>query len=320
MVIAVPGIAVAQNSPALSDTTDKVVRSIRFVGNEHVSDNTLEELIRTHTNREFLGIPRFTPWYFIWQLTGTFGEPPALLNHATVVNDIERIEQYYQSIGFLNAAVDTSIVEFKEDRVEVSFLISEGHPFTIKTLRYTGMPQFKDSTKVPNFLKESPLTSKPLNDSTYLVNERYSENSLTQERLRIINFLKNNGYAAVQRDSVNVLIKTDSTNQYRLHALFAIDSGQKYTFGDLYISLAGPGDEINYQEKDTVSRAPVTKGDNSIYLRKEKSAQTDFSLLTDQILFTPGATFNNALYIRTINEFQNLGMLTVNQFGLSKDG
>src|SRR5699024_10347189 len=143
------------------------------------------------------------------------------------------------------------------------------------------------------FLKESPLTSKQLNDSTYLVNERYSENKLTAERLRIISFLKNNGYAAVKRDSVNVLIKPDSTNQYQLHALFTIDSGQKYTFGDLYISLAGPGDELNYQQKDTVSRPPITKGDNSIYLRKEKSAQTDFSLLTDQILFTPGATFDN---------------------------
>lgn len=315
-----PEIGLAQNNSILSDATDKVVRAIRFVGNDHVQDNTLEELIRTSTNREFLGIPRFTPWYFIWQLTGKFGEPPALLNRAKLANDIERIKQYYRSIGFLNAMVDTNIVEFKEDRVEVSFLINEGHSFAIQTVSYTGIPSFKDSTRVPNFLKASPFTDERINDTTYFVNKRYSENSLTAERIRIITFLKNNGYAAVQRDSVNVLIKKDSTNQYQLHSLFTIDSGQKYTFGDLYISLAGPDNLLNYQQEDTVSQAPLTIGDNSIFLRKEKSAQTDFSLLTDQILFKPGAIFDNSLYVRTVNEFQNLGMLTINQFGLSEEG
>ncbi len=113
----------SQTNTASSDTTDKVVRIIRFAGNDNVNNNTLETLIRTQTNREFLGIPRFTPWYFIWQLTKKFGEAPSYLNRETVGNDIERIRRYYQSIGFLEASVDTNIVEFKENRVEVSFLI-----------------------------------------------------------------------------------------------------------------------------------------------------------------------------------------------------
>lgn len=312
--------ALSQNIPSESDTTDKVVRIIRFVGNDNVKDNTLETLIRTHTNREFLGIPRFTPWYFIWKITKKFGEQPALLNRGTVANDIERIKQYYKTVGFLEATVDTNIVEFKKDRVEVSFLIDEGPAFTIETLGFAGLPEMGDSTRVTRFLDRSPLTRGRINDTTYVVDRRYSENKLNEERSRIITFLKNNGYAAVQRDSVNVLVKHNADNKYKLDALFTIDSGKKYTFGDLYIRLGGPGDSLQYNQSDTVRQTPMTVNNNSIYLQKERAAQTKFSLLTDQILFQPGATFNNSLYIRSVNKFQNLGMLTIRQFGLSKDG
>lgn len=310
----------AQTSPAQSDTTDKVIRIVRFVGNDNVKDNTLKTLIRTQTNREFLGIPRFTPWYFIWQLTNQFGEPPIYLNRTTVGNDIERIQQYYKTIGFLEATVDTNIVEFKEDRVEVSFLIEEGNPFSIRTLSYSGMPEFEDTTKVPRFLNGSRLTGDRINDSTYTVEQRYSENQLNEERSRIINFLKDNGYAAIQRDSVNVLIKHDTTDRHQMDALFTIDAGKKYMFGDLFMSLQGPDDSETYDNHDTLRGPPHTMNNKNIYLEKEESAQTKFNLLTNQILFKPGDTFNNSLYIRSVNELQNLGMLSIRQFGLSEDG
>lgn len=312
--------AISQNNAVVSDTTDNVVRVIRFVGNENVKGSTLESLIRTQTNREFLGISRFTPWYFIWKLTKNFGEPPVYLNRTTVANDIERIEQYYKTVGFLETEVDTNIVEFKKNKVEVSFLINEGNPFSIKTVGYAGMPEFEDSTLVPDFLRDSRLTKDQINDSTFVMEEQYSENRLNEERSRIITFLKNNGYAAIQRDSVNVLVKRDSADQYQLDALFSIKSGNKYKFGDLFINLGGPEDSTTYNESDTLSGPPFTINDKAIYLQKEKSAQTRFSLLTDQILFEPGQTFNNSLYIRTVNEFQNLGMMSIRQFGLSEDG
>ena len=320
LLLGIPELGKAQNNTAESDTTDKVVRIIRFVGNDNVKDNTLETLIRTQTNREFLGIPRFTPWYFIWKLTKNFGEPPALLNRATVANDIERIRQYYKTVGFLEATVDTNIVEYKQDKVEVSFLIEEGPAFSIKTLSYTGLPEFEDSTKTIQFMRRSPLTRDRINDSTFTVKQQYSENQLSEERNRIITFLKNNGFAAVQRDSVNVLIKRDTANQHQLDALFTINKGKKYRFGDVYISLRGPDDSLSYNQHDTLSQSPFTINNKNIFLEKEQSSQTKFSLLTDQVLFKPGQVFDNSLYIRTINEFQNLGMMSIRQFGLSEDG
>src|SRR5699024_9169203 len=229
-------------------------------------------------------------------------------------------ERYYQTIGFFETTVDTNIVEFKENRVEVSYLIDEGQPSTIKTIGYSGMPAFEDSTRIPDFYDDSPLTREQINDSTYTYNSRYNENELNEERNRIINFLKNNGYADAKKHSIAVLMTRSADDKYHLDVLFTIDSGRKYTFGDLYISLAGPDNTTEFTQNDTLSAPEHAIGNNKIYLKKEPSTHAKFSLLTDQILFKPGETFNNERYIRTVNEFQNLGMLTVQQFGLSKDG
>lgn len=303
------------------EPTDKVVRSVRFVGNDNVKDQTLETLIRTQTNREFLAIPRFTPWYFLHQLTDKIGEPPSLLDRQVVSTDIERINRYYQTRGFLDASVDTNIVEFKKDRVEVSFLIEEGQRSSISSITYAGMPEFEeDTTSVKEFYESSELTAEQVDDSTYQVDKPYMEEEISAERRRIINFLRNNGYAAVQQDSISVQAKRTGSDDYEIDLLYTINPGQTYTFGDVFINLTGPDQETNYEQQDTLSSNPYTTGGKTIYLQKKKSAQSKFDLLTDQLLFKPGDTFNNDLYLRTINEFQNLGMLNIRQFSLSEDG
>jgi hypothetical protein len=89
------------------ENEEKVVRKIRFAGNDNVRNRTLRTLIRTRTNREMLGISRFTPWYYVHQLTGRFGESPVYLDRETVRNDMERIRLYYENIGYFEATVES---------------------------------------------------------------------------------------------------------------------------------------------------------------------------------------------------------------------
>ncbi|MDZ7693899.1 MAG: hypothetical protein U5K69_22725 [Balneolaceae bacterium] len=72
------------------------------------------------------------------------------------------------------------------------------------------------------------------------------------------------------------------------------------------MNLRGPDSNIEYNQQDTLTGEPYTTEGKRIYLQKEESAQTRFSLLTDQLLFMPGQIFDNNLYVRTVNEFQNL--------------
>jgi outer membrane protein assembly factor BamA len=326
LLLCTPGMIYSQNNRPQTqspDSTELVIRRVNIEGNDNVKTSVLEGLIRTKMNRELLGIPGFTPWFYIWQLTESFGEQPTLLNYETLSTDLERVTRYYNSIGFLEAAADTSINPYEKNKVKIVFNIEENERSYIESVAYSGLPDsaFSQPEEKINFYKSSKLTEEQINDSTYKADLPYLENQLDLERSRIINFLKNNGYAAIQPDSVSALIKRDSTSDHQLDVLYLINPGQKYTFGDLSIKLAGPGTDtlFTYQQNDTLRGKPFTLNNKAIYLEKEESAQSRFSLLTDQILFKPGDTFNQNRYVRTINEFQNLGMVSIRQFGLSQD-
>ena len=304
----------------VADNTEDVIRRIRFSGNDEVKDRTLETLVRTKTNREFLGIKGFTPWYFIWRASsGRFGEPPVYLNRQMVANDMERIRLYYESLGFMEVRVDTTIIEYREERVEVSFIIEEGRASKIQTVSYSGFPQ-PGNRAAFNFFRESPLTGQQINDTTFVVNQQYNSSALSTEQQRIITYLKNNGYASVQRDSVIALVKEDAADRYMLDVQFRIKAGSLYRFGDIHIQLVDTEPQDNFTQKDTLSGPPFTTDTtNAIYLTKEPGAQSKFDLLSDQILFKPGQIYDHSLYMETVNEYQSLGMLYIQRFGQSAD-
>lgn len=300
--------------------SDLVVRIVRFSGNQNISNSTLSTLVRTDNNREFLGIPRFTPWYYLWQLLRV-GESPSYLDREMVANDIERIEVYYENLGYFEAQVDTSIIEYKEDRVEVSFIIDEGLRSKLKSVSYTGLPEFDEPELTDQFFANSEFSGSFVNDSTFAADEPYLLQKLRREQTRIITFLKNNGYAAVQRDSVHALVKPVDGNSTLYDILFTIQPGSYYIFGDVHIQLKGPANEdsTEFEETRTFSGEPYTKPGFTIYTKKQKSAQSRYSPLTEQIRYTPGTTFDQSAYLRSVNSFQNLGMMITNRFALHEN-
>ncbi len=314
-------ISVAQNNESSDeDDQEQIVRIVRFTGNDAVSNRALSTLVRTRNNREFLGIPRFTPWYYIHQLVGV-GESPALLDRDTVGSDVERIRLYYENLGYFEASVDTTIIEFRPGRYEVSFIIEEGNPSRLRSVSYTGFPDFDDEDElVKDFISESLYSGRSENDSTFRVNEPYRAQKLRQEQTRIIDFLKNNGFAAVQRDSVRALVKRDQEDPYTMDVLYSIRPGEFYTFGDVHIQLAGPDGNGEYEQSMMVDNPRHAEQGFAIYMDKQDAANTEFDLLTDQLQFRAGDSFDQSAYLRSVNSYQNLGMLLINRFGLNEDG
>lgn len=310
-----PSLTFAQQNQD-SENTEDVIRKVRFSGNEAIRDRALTTLVRTRTNREFLGIPYFTPWYFMWRTSnGRIGEDPVYLNRLTVANDMERIALYYESLGYLEVEVDTTIIEYQTDKIEVSFLIDEGPAYTIETVSYRGMPDFEDPQRKTNVLANGVLSSERINDTTFVVNRQYSSQELSTEQQRIITFLKNNGYASVQRDSVTALVMEDSTKTHALKVQYRINPGKIFTFGDVRVRLADTDQSEIYAEKDTLIGPPHTADSlHTLILEKDSATQSNFSLLSDQILFRPGDLYDHSLYLETVNEFQNLGMLYIQRF------
>lgn len=315
-----PSVSYAQSDSSGSNEdseSELVVRIVRFSGNQNISNGTLSTLVRTDNNREFLGIPRFTPWYYLWQLLRV-GESPAYLDREMVANDIERIEVYYENLGYFDTKVDTSIIEYRENRAEVSFIIDEGPRSRLESVAFTGIPNFEEQQLKDRFYATSEFAGTMLNDSTFATDEPYLLQKLRSEQTRIITFLKNNGYASVQRDSVQALAKPVDNNTERYDILFTINPGRFYIFGDVHIELQGPGDQDTtvYEQSRRFSGAPYTKPGFTIFTNKQESAQSRYSLLTEQIKYKPGETFDQSAYLRSVNAFQNLGMMITNRFAL----
>lgn len=294
---------------------------MRFSGNRFVKDRTLENLVRTKTNREFLGIPRFTPWYFFNRISnGRFGESPSLLDRDVVINDMERIRLYYQSLGFREVGVDTTIVEYRRNKIEVSFIIDEGEPSRVESLTYSGFPFKDDPERRRRFFIQSNMTRLGIDDSTFSVGRQFNAQELKDEQLRIISFLRNNGYASVERDSVIAYVRPDSTNPLRLHVLYQVNPGNTYRFGDIRVRLADQNPPDIYDDRRIIPADPEVSDTLQMILDKETSTETRFSLLNDQVLYNPGDVYSEELYLETVKEFQNLGNLFIRRFGQSENG
>ncbi len=321
VVLSFPAVAQAHIADELEDD-EKVVRNIRFVGNDNVATGELQNVIRTTTNRRMLGIPGATLWYGMYRLTGgRYGEEPALLDREIVARDIDRLKNFYESKGYLNASIDTLIVELNDQNVEVSFTIEEGRQAKITEVIYEGLPQFESDRIRSNFFRQSELISSSINDTTYTSNKPFTFDYVINERRRIIEYLRNQGHAAVQRDSVMTIVRQEYDEDTELEVKFKITPGRVYNFGDLYLSVAGPNDGNNPEvEEDTFEGPPYSLDGHNIFMTRSKSSQIRAGPLLEHILFKPGERYNHDLYNQTINQYQNLEMMSVRQFGLSEDG
>lgn len=319
-----PGKSVAQNqaSQFLNGTsgseTGRVAR-VRFSGNSNVRNSTLYSIVRTQSNRELLSIPGVTLWYWLNQINDNWGESASRLDRQIVGTDMDRIKAYYRSIGYLDTAIDTIIVDYGKGKYEISFLITEGRASRIRSIAYSGFPDFQDERLLERFYRRSELAGAAIDDTTFEVNKQYSVELLGRERTNIISLLKNNGYASVIGDSVIAIVERTDENPYQMDVRFIINPGITYKFGDLSIILDGASSEETSVTYDTLG-PPITIDPAKIFVQKEESARTRLSLIQNTLLFKPGDTYDHELYLQTIRRFQNLGMLNVRQFGLSLDG
>ncbi|TVQ12770.1 MAG: outer membrane protein assembly factor [Balneolaceae bacterium] len=317
VIVSSGGTASAQDNSVYEG---KLIRTVEFKGNRSISNGVLGTVARTQTNREVLGIPGATLWLGLHRITSRLGEPPSLLDPGILARDIERIETFYQSQGFRDANVETRVEEIRRGRVKVTFFIDEGEASIIRTVSYSGLPEFDDPRIVERFYRRSGLIRSAIDDTTFEVNRQFRFELLSTERNRIIELLRNNGYASVQRDSIISFVKPDSADPLQLDVLYRVNPGQIYQFGNLRMNLDASGGSTMPVLRDTLRGEPHSQPGYTIFISREEETRTNPGLLVERLLYKPGDQFDNSLYMATINQLQNLNMLTVRQFSLSAEG
>ncbi|MEX0680864.1 MAG: BamA/TamA family outer membrane protein [Balneolales bacterium] len=299
---------------------DPRIRRVRFIGNEAFSKSELRAVVRTRPNRQFLGIPGLTWWYQLNKLSDRLGEPPALLDRNILSRDLERLTGFYESEGYRQANIDTNIIYFDQDQIEVSFIIREGRQSRIRDIYFHGLPEPESGESNLDFILRSNIVNEVISDTSFRSGHPFTYDNIAEERNRIIAYLRNRGYASVSRDSVLAVVKEDADLNLELDLMFRVYPGQTYRFGDVYIDLTGPDEQFDSIQYDTLSGEPYTEPPYKIFLRIDATAQTKPGLLAEQLLFKPGMLYHHSSYRNTVNQFQNLDMLIVNQFSHTDDG
>jgi outer membrane protein assembly complex protein YaeT len=123
-LLSLPSALVAQSSEC--DPGEREVRALEFRGNHAYRDSELALRVAT------------TPSSFARRTFRVFGKRRCLDSDELRL-DVGRLRLFYNRHGYYSAAVDTSVVFNADSSLRVTFLITEGPPVLVDTLRITGL-------------------------------------------------------------------------------------------------------------------------------------------------------------------------------------
>ncbi len=251
------------------------------------------------------------------------GEPPAYLDKVVLEQDVQRLQLYYQQAGFRRAHVEAHIDTTNSKRLEIDFLIEQGPPTYVKNVVFDVTSLEKGQQK--SLLKESLLYRDvlPVTDSTIAntsfrpQGQLYSEPVLHEERRRILEFLRNEGFAAVTRDSVRAIIirpqaDISSNEPDSFSVTFRIRPGPRYRFGNVHFDVTGP-EQANPQHLDLqASRgSSEPQGDVTALISGDRKMKGD--LLVRSLQFRPGQWYDQSKLLSTKRRLEAKGIFLLSR-------
>ncbi len=295
---------IAQTTPGFPADSTKLIGEISFEGEKVFSSLELLLRIRSRPNRELLGLPGFRWWLWLYRLNDNgrigkalskSGEPPAYLLHSDLEIDRERLIQFYLQEGFRQVSVEYDIREVSDSRwVEVAFVIQAGRPTFVRTLTHGGLDNITEDLRA-EITEPEERAGAPV-----IEGERYSEPKLVRERTRVLSILRNNGYASVNRDSIQAVIIPVGSDSFDVD--FRIRPGRQYYFGSTEYQVSGP-------ESETEER--IETMDNSdageVVASFSGDSRLKTSLLERTTRFSPGELYNYSRVIDTKKRLEATG-------------
>lgn len=158
--------------PLGGQSEDREVVSLSFQGNRAFSDAELAAAIATEETRcrsflfQLLPICPLTNW--------GFAHHRAYLDEAELPADLLRLRIFYRQRGYRAVAVDTAVTRL-DGRVGVAFLIEEGEPVRVDSLRLVGLEAALDTARLRQdfpLAPGDPFDRIRLNAGKQLIRER----------------------------------------------------------------------------------------------------------------------------------------------------
>ena len=158
-------------------------------------------------------------------------------NENTIKKEKKNIENILKDLGYYNTTIDISVIDSKNNLVDIIFNINLGKKAKIKKITFIGNKIFKDK-KLLNIIASNEYKFwKFISGRKYL-----NQNIVFLDERLLKNFYKNNGYYNVQINSSFAKLIDDSN----FELIFNIDPGPRFFFGELNISLPSDFDKKNF--------------------------------------------------------------------------
>jgi hypothetical protein len=328
-----PGVIVYNLGNALYDSSklaekhQKTKEEIQDLSQKIRQENTPGKIERRYKklNNELISLEKklnFGNWFM------RTGNPKVILDSAKTASSSQQIYIYLQNNGFFDAAVTTKI-DTNKKKAKVNYLITENSPYIIDSLFNSS-----EDTTLYGLLKENQRYA------FLKTGARYSQSDVTNERQRVEDVLKANGYFTFSKSYIeyNIYKDTIEKNVVIEQIIQNPGSGKKhqiYTIDAITFSIASPNELIEdnqvntiwndigfsmyqdkYSEKIISSRIFQEKGDvynkNAVIETQRQLANLDVFRFVNISFDTLGSNITTKIFTRPNQKFQ-----ITNQLGAS---
>jgi len=156
----------------------------------------------------------------------------ASYDESTIGADVQRMLTIYQRKGFFGTKIDPKKIELSDNRVNVVYEITEGHPTYITDIDFEGNKKFSDRVLRGAILSREHAWWRFMTQF-----DVFDEDRIQYDGQMLRQFYLNNGYADF---NVKNIAGTFTPDRQYYSVVFTVDEGEKYKFGNISIDNPFP--------------------------------------------------------------------------------
>ena len=300
----------------LHKSTTIVLQSDTTIKNKSDLKEQLYNLSRPKPNAKFLGMGKVKLWIYNrtrktekglgeW-LRRNLGEPPVLIDSTLLERSQKVMELKLQKKGYFHQKVNYK-THTKKKSTAVTYHIAVEKPYKI------------DSIFLPTDTLQNPISRfiHRIQKGTYLhANDQFDADVLQQERSRITQSLRNNGYYEFNSDFIHYELDSSKANRsitVYLRLKQAVNGS--YTPHKIRNIFVYP----QHNPKDTLFNYPDTTLVNGYQFIAPAAKKFKPHAIADHILLKSGKLYSQNDYENSINRLFSLGVFKFVNIGFVKD-
>lgn len=187
-------------------TESPIINMVTVEGNDEVSTDDLKKEIRTKERTSY--------------------------DASTIGADVQRMLTVYQRQGFFGTKIEPQRIELPDNRVNIVYEITEGHPTWITDIDFSGNKKFNDRTLRDKILSREHAWWRFMTQF-----DTFDEDRIQYDGQMLRQFYLRNGYVDFQVKNISGTFTPD--REY-YSVVFTVDEGNKYNFGKLTVDNPFP--------------------------------------------------------------------------------